>query len=105
MQQITIIGHLGKDAIIKSTNGNELLVFNVCVSESYKNANGEDVDKSTWYSCISKKTGLAQYLKKGGQVMVQGELRAKTYQNDRRETLIDLSIQVSRIQLCGKPNS
>ena len=105
MQQIQIIGYLGKDAVIRSTNGNDILVFNVCCSESYKKQNGEEVDKNTWYSCTYRNTALAQYLKKGGQVMVQGELRAKTYQNDRRETLIDLSIQVSRIQLCGKPKS
>ncbi len=34
MQQITIIGYLGKDAVIKKNNGNEFLAFNVCVTET-----------------------------------------------------------------------
>ncbi|WP_428658163.1 single-stranded DNA-binding protein [Runella sp.] len=106
MQQITIIGHLGKDAIIKKNNGSEFLVFNVCVTEIYKKESGEKVESSTWYSCINKKTNLAQHLNKGDKVLVQGELRAKTYQNDRRETQIDLSVQISRIQLLSsKSNS
>ncbi len=91
MQQITIIGHLGKDAIIRSANGKDLLTFNVCVTESYKNNAGERVEESTWYSCIYHSTWLCAYLKKGNSIRLSGSLKAKIYTKDGKSNL-DLSI-------------
>lgn len=98
MQQITIVGHLGKDAVIKSSNGKDFLAFNVCVTETYKNAAGEKIEESTWYSCMSRNTGVAAYLLKGSLVAVSGELKAKIYTKDNKSSL-DLSIQVYRLKL------
>lgn len=105
MQQITIIGHLGKDAVIKSNPSNDLLTFNVCVTEKYKDKNDQPVERSTWYGCVYRKTALAAYLKKGDKVMIQGELQAKLYVNERRETSLDLSVAVGRIELLTKKNT
>lgn len=99
MQQIQIDGYLGKDAVIKETGSNKILVFSVCVTESYKNAKGEKVENSTWYNCISRNTNLAAYLKKGDPVFVQGDLRAKIYIDDKKDSFIDLSVSVNRIEL------
>ncbi len=99
MQQIQIDGYLGKDAVVKEVNGNSLLIFNVCVTESYKNAKDEKVENSTWYSCISKNKALAAYLKKGDRVFVQVELKAKIYTDDNKKSFIDLTVNVNRIEL------
>lgn len=97
MQQLTIIGHIGKDATTK--DGSDFFNFSVCVTESYKNETGERIERSTWYNIISKRPVLAQYLKKGNKVLVQGEMKAKVYLNDRKESLIDLTINSQRIEL------
>lgn len=102
MQQIQVTGHLGKDAIIRVSNGKEFLTFNVCATDGYKNQAGERVETSTWYSCSYQKTALAPYLKKGDKIMVQGELKAKIYLNDRRESQLDLSVSVTRVELFTK---
>lgn len=102
MQQIQVTGHLGKDAVIKVSNGKEFLTFNVCATESYKNQSGERVETSQWYSCVYQRTALAHLLKKGDKIMVQGELKAKIYVNDRRQSQIDLSISVTRVELFTK---
>ncbi|AYQ31960.1 single-stranded DNA-binding protein [Runella sp. SP2] len=101
MQQIQIKGRVGKDAVIKSTNGKDITLFSVCVDSSYINNNGEKVEKSTWYSCLYKRSGVAAHIKKGDLIFVQGELSAQIYVNDRREPSLDLSISVSRIEFLG----
>lgn len=98
MQQISIIGHIGKDAVVRSTNGKEIITFNVGVNADYTNGSGETVQRTNWYSCIFKRTGVAQYLKKGDKVWIQGELNPKIYVNDRKEASLDLTVNVGRIE-------
>jgi single-strand DNA-binding protein len=106
MQQITIVGNVGKDAVVKSTNGNDITTFSVCVTESYNNAQGEKVEKSNWYGCVYRRKGVAQYIKKGDRILVQGELNPKIYVNDRRESSLDLTVNVGRIEfLTNKPKA
>lgn len=106
MQQITIVGNVGKDAVVKSTNGNDITTFSVCVTESYKNAQGEKVEKSNWYGCVYRRKGVANYIKKGDKILVQGNLNPKIYINDRREASLDLTVNVELIEfLSSKPKA
>lgn len=99
MQQITILGNVGKDAVIKETNGKEVVLFNVCVNSDYKNSNGETVKRSNWYRCIFKGTSVDKYIKKGDLILVVGELNPRIYVNDKKEASLDLTLNVNRIEL------
>lgn len=98
MQQITIVGNIGKDAVVKSSNGNDLTTFSVCVTEKYNDRGGEPVERSTWYGCIYRKKGVANFIKKGDRILIQGELNPKIYVNDRNEASLDLTVNVARIE-------
>jgi len=52
MQKLVIIGNLGNDSkIVSSKNGGESFVsFSVACNEAYKNAEGTNVEKTTWLS-------------------------------------------------------
>lgn len=100
MQQITIIGNVGQDAVIRDHNGNKYLKFTVAVNEKYKNAQGEPVEKTNWYNIIyNRSENLAQYLKAGTQVLVQGVPSYALYQTTQNKTAISLDIRASQIQL------
>ena len=90
MKSITIIGNLGANAIRRTTSdGRELMTFNVAVSAG---------DSAVWFNCIGKvRDKLLQYLVKGQCVCVVGDLQARTYNGN-----LDLSINIDRIELCGK---
>jgi single stranded DNA-binding protein len=104
MQQILITGNVGKDAVVRSSNGKEATYFNVCVSEKFTNGAGEETQVSTWYGCIYKRTGVAQHIKKGDKILVQGKLNPKIYINERREASLDLTVNVGLIEfLSNKP--
>ena len=83
MKVITIAGNLGKDCEVQSNQRGEFITFSVAVTEGSR-----ENQKTTWFGCSSYQTNIAQYLKKGTKVVVQGSLSieekgAKTYYNVR----------------------
>jgi single stranded DNA-binding protein len=86
MQQITLLGNIGRDAVIRDTNGRKAIGFSVAVNESYKDAQGTKVENTTWYNCTIWRDGqqsnrIADYLKAGQQVLVQGQPKPRVYQS------------------------
>lgn len=92
MKQITIIGNLGANAVIRTTSdGRQLMSFNVAVNQ------GSD-KQPLWFNCIgSCRDKLIPFLVKGQCVCVMGDLSAQVYKND-----IDLSVSIDKCELCGK---
>lgn len=87
-----IVGFLGKDAEVTEKNGKKLMRFNI--AETNKVA-GENV--TTWVTCFYHNSELAQYLKKGKQVFVSGELTVKVYNGNP-----DLSLHVHSLRMLGR---
>lgn len=76
MQKITLMGHLGKDAVINTTTtGKESLQFSLAVTDQYK-----DKKTTTWYRVSSFRQGaekILPWLTKGKAVYVSGKLSIK----------------------------
>ena len=73
----TIIGNLGRDAEVKITDKGKLLILAVAVDRSYKDKQGQKVDRVDWVDClksypVDSPVSLADYLKKGCIVQVEG---------------------------------
>ena len=82
-QQTIIIGNLGGDPEMRYTpDGTPVTEFRVAVNRRGKRADGSDWDK-TWWFRVTAWRRLAetcnQYLRKGSQVMVIGEIDASAY--------------------------
>ena len=110
MQQITILGNVGRDAVIRDTNGRRAIGFSVAVNESYKDAAGNKVESTNWYSCTiwrdaQQSAKIVDYLKAGQQVLVQGQPKLRTYQTKERETKAEIEIRVDKIELVGGKKS
>ena len=111
MQSITIIGNLGKQAEVRTTqNGRQYLNFSVAVNSKRNNE-----VKTTWYEVLSFQeqhiTKLTQYLRKGTQVVVMGELdpEANIYQDKTglQKAYLRLIILTDKIEFVssGNPNA
>lgn len=77
-QQITIVGYLGNDPVMRFTaNGQAVTSFSVATSRSYTNNSGQKIDETTWFRISvwgSQAESCNQYLKKGSPVLVIGRL-------------------------------
>ncbi|QIX59700.1 single-stranded DNA-binding protein [Hymenobacter sp. BT18] len=107
MQQITILGNVGRDAVIRDTNGRRAIGFSVAVNESYKDGQGNKVESTNWYSCTiwrdgQQSTKVADYLKAGQQVLIQGQPKIRVYQrNSDKQWAGEIEVRVDKIELVG----
>jgi single-strand DNA-binding protein len=80
------IGHLGRDPETRRTQGGDAVTsFSIAVSESYKNKQGEQVDKTEWVNCVTfarLAEIAAEYLRKGSKVYIEGKLQTDSYEKD-----------------------
>lgn len=105
MLKAQLIGYIGKDAVVSDYNNRKVINFNVAHSEKYKDAQGVQHEKTTWVSCSywTDKTAIAQYLRKGTLVYVEGLPVADFYVNPQRDGDITgkLKFTVWQVQLLG----
>ena len=114
-RQITIMGNVGKDPEIKKLeSGAQIGLFSVAVGEKYKDRNGKDQEKTSWFNVTAwqqKEGGLvssviSKYVRKGQQVFVQGVPEIEEYEKDggkRYAFKIRLGGPGSTIRLLGSP--
>ncbi len=107
-QSITLLGNVGGDAEMRYTpSGTAVANFSLAVTKRGKNKDGEKTDKTTWFRvAIWDKTAenLTQYLLKGQQVLVVGELEDPRIYVDRKsgENRVSLEVTAREIRLVGK---
>jgi single-strand DNA-binding protein len=103
MIKTTAIGHLGNDAIVNSVSNRNVINFNIAHTEKYKNAEGVDINKTVWIGCSywSEKLNIANYLKKGIQVYVEGVPSVKSYTDKNGVVQNQLALRITSIQLLG----
>lgn len=102
--KVECIGHLGKDATVNTVSGKNVINFTVAHTESYKKQDGTKVDNTTWLSCSywNDSTAVAQYLKKGTLVYVEGLPAPKIY-DGKQGAAIDFAVKVFKITLLAQP--
>jgi single-strand DNA-binding protein len=103
MIKLQVIGNLGKDCVTNTVNGKNVINFNVAHTEKFKDAQGNQKDKTIWVECAywTDRTGIAPYLKKGTQVYAEGTPEVRTYPKNDGTTGISLTLRVQNVQLLG----
>ncbi len=103
MIKLMVIGNLGKDCMVNTVNGKNVINFNVAHTEKFKDSTGAQREKTTWVECAywTDRTGISPYLKKGTQVYAEGTPEVRTYQTNDGKSGASLSLRVQSVQLLG----
>ena len=103
MIKLQIIGNLGKDCIVKEINGKHVINFSVAHTERFKDAQGNQKERTTWVECAywTDRTAIAPYLVKGTSVYAEGSPEADAYTNKEGQAAATLRMRVQNIQLLG----
>jgi len=106
MIKLQIVGNLGGDCVLKEVNGKNVINFNVAHTEKFKDSQGAVKEKTTWVNCAywTDRTAVAQYLKKGKQVYVEGTPEVEAYSNKENQPAATLRMRVRDLQLLGGNN-
>lgn len=107
--QITVMGHVGKDPEIRSTqNGTKVANFSLAYTERWNDAQGDKHERTTWFRVdvwnAANGKGLVssvvdKYIRKGSHIMVQGQPVVEEFTDKE-----GVKRQVFKIKL-GGPNS
>ena len=103
MLKLLVIGNLGKDATVNTVNGKNVINFTAAHTEKYKDAQGNQVDKTTWVECAywTERVGIVPYLKKGTQIYAEGIPEIRNYTTSDGRTGSSLVLRVMNVQLLG----
>jgi single-strand DNA-binding protein len=103
MLKLTVLGKLGREAVVNNVNGKTVINFSVAHTEKYKDQQGNLVDRTTWVECAfwSEKTAIAPYLKKGTSVLVEGGPYVEMYTNKEGKQNATLRLRVNNVYLAG----
>jgi len=77
--------------------------FSVCHTDRYTDAAGVKHEKATWVNCSwwKENTNVAQYIKKGTLLYVEGAIEAKNFKDRNGESKPYLNLRVVRVELLG----
>lgn len=84
VNKVVLTGFAGSDAEVKVLSANQKVArVNLAVNEFYKNAAGEEVKKTQWFSLTfwNAKADLAEeQIKKGTRLTIEGKLQTGSYE-------------------------
>jgi len=105
-QQIILIGNLGNEPELRHTaSGMPVCSFRLAVNKRWTTPDGEKRDKTTWFrvSTWQKQAELvSQYLSKGRQVMVIGEVEeANAYTTKTGEAAATIEVTARLVKFLG----
>jgi single-strand DNA-binding protein len=109
LNHVTLIGRLTRDAELKYTSGGMAVCkFSIAVNRKKKNGD-EWVDEASFFDIVlwgRQGEAINQYLVKGKQIGVDGELRQERWQDrDSGQARSKVEIVASNIQLLGGGNN
>lgn len=99
MSTVTLAGHLGRDAEMKSAGGSAVCEFSIAVTTKRR-----DSESVAWYRCQlwgARGEKLAPMLTKGKAVIVTGELVPREYKGKGDELRTSLDVSVDRLTFAG----
>ena len=116
LNKVQLIGRLGADPEVKQmVNGKSVARLSLATSQSWKDRNsGEKKEKTEWHRVVVFNEGLVnivqQYLKKGSQVYVEGQLTTRKWKDeqsgqDKYSTEIILQGYNSTLTMLGGTNA
>jgi single-strand DNA-binding protein len=109
LNKVMLIGNLGSDPEVRSTNGgNRVATFSLATSRTWNDASGAKQEKTEWHRCVvwnSKVSTLAdiveRYVKKGDKLYVEGRIEYRQWQDKDGQTKYSTEINVRELIMLG----
>jgi single-strand DNA-binding protein len=103
VNKVILIGNLGADPDVRYTSGGTAVCnMRLATNESYRDANGETVEKTEWHSVVTW-ARLAeicgQYLKKGSTIYIEGSLQTRQWEDRDGNTRYTTEIKAQEMQM------
>lgn len=104
VNQVILIGRLGREPESHDTAGGKMAFFSVATSRRYKGQDGQTQEETEWHSIVafgSTADIVAKYVKKGDLVYVNGRLRTRKYTDKQGVERFKTEIICNNLQMLG----
>jgi len=105
VNKVILVGNLGKDPEMRYLPSGEAVAnLAIATTDKFKNKQGEMVEQTEWHrvSFFGRTAEVCgQYLKKGGQVYVEGSIRTRKYTDKEGVEKYATEIRGDRMQMLG----
>lgn len=105
LNKVMLIGNVGQDAELSFLpSGHSMAKFSVATSRAWKDKQGAAQKKTQWHNIVAwgKLAEICdKYVKKGGQVYVEGRLTTRKYQSKDGVEKLAVEIVAEQMQLLG----
>jgi len=103
--KVILVGNVGKDPEIRRFENNIKASFSLATSETYTPKGGEKVTQTEWHNIVTwrRLAELAEnYIRKGSQILVEGKLRYRSYDDKDGNKKYIVEVEADVIQLLGR---
>lgn len=108
MNSVNLIGRIGKEIELKFLpSGNAVASFTIALDQSYKDQQGQKVDKTSWIDIVSFKGAetINQYFKKGDRIGIVGELEQQTWKDQQGNNRSKVVVKLNSFDFIEKKDS
>lgn len=90
LNKVILIGNLTRDPELKAIpSGNKVCTFGLATNRVYKDSNGVRQEKTDFHNIVvwgKTAENVAQYMKKGSQVLVEGRMETRSWDDQATNT-------------------
>lgn len=105
INKVILVGNLGGDPELRYTGGGTAVCnFTIATNESYKDSDGNQVDKTEWHRIVTwgrLAEICGEYLKKGRQVYIEGSLQTRQWEDKDGNTRYTTEVKAREMQMLG----
>lgn len=104
VNKVFLLGNVGKDPDIRTAGEGRVANITIATTEKYKDKDGNAKENTEWHNCVAFgkiADVIAQYVKKGSQVYVEGKIKTESYEKDGKKNY-STKIYIGSLQLIGK---
>ena len=103
--KVQLIGRLGQEPeIVNFEDGKQLAKFSMATDESYKDNQGNKVERSQWHNVVVR-VGLVKvvdnYVQKGQEIAIEGKLTSRSYDDKDGITRYITEVMCNELLLLG----
>lgn len=104
--KVQLIGRLGQDPeIINFENGGKMAKFSMATDDSYKDKNGNKVERTYWHTVVAKGnlvSVIENYVSKGKEIAVEGKLTNRSWEDKEGNKRYITEVVCHELLLLGK---
>jgi single-strand DNA-binding protein len=105
VNKVILVGNLGRDAEVRYTpGGSAVATLHMATTEIWNDKGGQRQEKTEWHRVVlwgKTAESLAEYLKKGKQIYIEGRLQTRKWQDKDGNDKYTTEIRSDRVVLLG----